>query len=496
MNVSSRLTRPLVAGRDYPKFEGRVKIKLHNPTTGKNEVIEHHNAVTNALADIFAQNYGGLLNYNNFADLFNTWLGGVLVFENALDVSTAGWADNYGIPASTTNKVTAHAGRTPYETAGDDSTRGNPLETSTATVLSETSTKLTWEWGTSQGNGTIASLGLTHTDVGSYGCGVTSDAQKLLNPFAQVSCLSKSYTYGDDAVAVLGINNNTAYTFYLTSDTTVDIFKTPINNLKFKLQGGSLAPLTDYTTKITATLPSSYERLSNSAGQCYYYWDFENNALILFGVPNGSVTGTGGTTLYKDVISLSDGTVTHTDITVTGATLWKFTTSTHSGYGWGNPMQIPTKAMIFNNHLFVYGNELVASVNGWHVTKMFIINLANTADITQVNMDALGTAWLDSEETCVSAGRFAMLGEIIAHESYLINGDKFYPLNLNKFSRAVNRNYGVPACVSSPVFGINDSYNALSVCKLYLATKFNLPSPVVKSAAQSMTIEYTLTETA
>ena len=241
-------------------------------------------------------------------------------------------------------------------------------------------------------------------------------------------------------------------------------------------------------------MPSSYERLANSAGQCYYHWDFANNALILFGVPNATGrTGTGGTTLYKDVISLSDGTVSHSVITVTGATLWKFTSSTQSGYGWGTPMQIPTKAMIFNNHLFVYGNIGTGDYE-IHPTKMFIINLANTTDITQVDTSLLGTGWLDANSCCASAGRFAMLGEIIAHESFLINGDKMFPLTINKIDYRHSQNYGVPTSISSPVFGINNSYNAVSVNKLYLATKWNLQSSVTKTTAQAMTVEYTLTE--
>lgn len=477
---TDRFYDPQVNKLDLPMLAGSVKMTLKNVHNGKTEVIEKHNAPTNALAHIFAGNYGGLMNYHNFEDLYRTWLGGVLVFGNPLDTSAV---NDYGIPAYTSNPVRAHAGQTPLTDQADDLTRGNP--DSSRTVKTAGSTKLVFEWGTSAGNGVISSLGLTHSDVGSYGAGVVSTAQRSLNPFADVGAISRSYSYSNDANAVLGINGNTAYTFYKTSGTTVDIYKTPINNSKFKLQGGSLLPLTDYMTKITATLPSSY---GDGTGACYYHWDFTNNNLILFGVPANN-----GTTLYMDVISLSDGSVTHTDITVTGANLWRFHSSTRTGYSTGNPMTIPTKAILYNNHLFVYGNEYDSSLNGYHPTKMFIVNLANTADITEVDTTDLGER-LDGEDTCATAGRVSWLGGIIANDSFLVNGDKMFPLTISRYARTTNRCYVMPNSISSPMIGINRSDNMVSVCKLYLATKFNLDTPVTKTSAQSMTVEYTLTE--
>ena len=124
---------------------------------------------------------------------------------------------------------------------------------------------------------------------------------------------------------------------------------------------------------------------------------------------------------------------------------------------------------------------------------MFIVNLANTADITEVDTTDLNT-WFDGEAACASAGRVSWLGGIIASESYLINGDKLFPLTINKYGRTTNRCYVMPNSISSPMIGINRTDSMVSVCKLYLATKFNLDTPVTKTSAQSMTVEYTLTE--
>lgn len=476
---TDRFYDPQVNKLDLPMLAGSVKMTLKNVHNGKTEVIEKHNAPTNALAHIFAGNYGGLMNYHNFADLYRTWLGGVLVFGNPLDTSAV---NDYGIPAYTSNPVRAHAGQATITDQADDLTRGNP--DSSRTVTTAGSTKLVFEWGTSAGNGVISSLGLTHSDVGSYGAGVISNAQRLLNPFADVACISDRYAYGDNANAVLAVNGNMAYNFYLVDNTTVHIYKTPINNTKFKLQGGSLKPLTAYTQMITATLPSSYA--ISSTGDCYYHFDFANDNLILFGVASE-----GGTTLYKDVISLSDGTVTHSTITVTGALLWKFTgQSNNTGFG-NTPLTIPTRAMVYNNHLFVYGNRGTGSYDQ-HPTKIFKINLANTADITEV--DTTDAEQFDGQSGSRTNERFTNMGGIIVHNSFLINGDKVFPVEKQNVSIAAGHHLGNPDSISAPSFGIGSNLNMISICKLYLATKFNLDTPVTKTSAQSMTVEYTLTE--
>lgn len=481
MRIADRFEMPNVRGADFPRFRGDVKLTLHNCKNGKTEVYEDHNVQTNALKDIFANNYGGLLNYQNFADLYNTWLGGVLVFSNPLDVSSSGWADDYGIPARTSNPCVAHAGQTTLSDQADDLTRGNP--DSAQTVLQNGSVKMVWEWGTSAGNGTISSLGLTHADVGSYGCGVVSQAQQSLVPFADIGNQSRSYAYGDNAVSPMAINNNTAYSFYLADNTTVNIYKAPVNDSKFKLQGGSLYPLTDYATKITATLPSSYAIAGH--GDCYYHWDFANNKLILFGVPTES-----GTTLYRDDIDLTSGNVTHSAITVTGAKLWKFKTW-NSPTGYVSSLPIPTKAMMYYGCLFVYSNEPRGSYNIDHPRRIFKIDLSNTANITEV--DVTDFEEFDYYGATLTANRIASLGGIIVNDSMLINGDKTFKIGGSYCGRGGNRNYMYDG-ISSPSLGIGESTNVVSACKLYLATKWNLPSTVTKTSAQSMTVEYTLTE--
>lgn len=487
MYVDEQLKKLDANGRDFPLLRGDVKLTLKNVHNGKTEKYERHNIVTNALADIFDNNYGGLLNYQSFADLYKTFMGGVLLFRDTLDTTTP---NDYGIPAQNVNPCVAHAGQTPMTSQRDDITRGDPDDY--GTTLLENSTKLTFEWGTSAGNAPqISALGLTHTDVGSFGCGVVSEAQKSLVPFVDVACLSRSFDYGDNANAFLAVHNETAYNFFLVDNTTVHIYKTPINLLRYKLQGGALLPITAYTKPVVvATLPNSYNK-GNGDGDCYYHFDFDNNKLILFGVPTVL-----GDTLYMDTIDLDSGAVTHQTITVTGAKLYKFRVKDGR---WlptveGTTMSVPTQALILNGNIYVYGCS--DSSHRCVADTLFRINLSNTADIEQINTDDMSAFTADTYEGdwTKTTGRHASLGGLLVQNSYIVNGGKCYQTAATQTNRTLNYAYTRPNKISSPVCGANGSANAISICKLYLATKFNLPQPVAKTASQSMTVEYTLTE--
>lgn len=483
MNVTDRLKSLDFKGRDFPILKGDVKMTLKNVHNGKTEVFEKHNLVTNALSDIFGNNYGGLVNYNSFADLYKTYLGGVLVFASALDSDPT----NYGIPAYTSNPVTAHAGQTHLTSQNDDSTRGNPDDS--ATVLTSGSTKMVWEWGTNAGNGQISSLGLTHSDVGSFGCGSRSDGAsptclQNLNPFADVGLLSRSYSYGNNSDAVLAINNNVAYNFYLVDATTVKIYKSPINCTKFKLQGGSMLPLTDYTASVVTATVQSCTRVS--AGDCYYDFDFANDTLTLF-----RVATEGGERLLIDTINLTSGTVTSSYVDISGAKLWKF--HMKGGIGVDNLyFSVPTQAIINNGNLFVYAYTSEART----ANKMFRVNLANPANQQEVDTSLFSDFVNISESSGYSrvGERFVSLGGVIAHDSFLVNGDKAFGVAPKTTSYATGANYTEKGEISSPVIGLNTSMNMVSVSKLYLATKWTLDSSVTKKASQSMTVEYTLTE--
>ena len=89
--------------------------------------------------------------------------------------------------------------------------------------------------------------------------------------------------------------------------------------------------------------------------------------------------------------------------------------------------------------------------------------------------------------------QFTTLGGIIVHRSFLINGDKLFVVSDGAVKSSSSDTLALDG-ISSPAISPTDTKNVISVCKLYLATKFNLPNAVTKTSAQSMRVEYQLSE--
>ena len=149
-----------------PKLKGHVKITLHNPTTGKNEVVEGENIVTNAVRDIMAANILGGVDYSKIFPLWQKFYGGILCYENAHPTVEGNISpDDYFAYTQSQNPLTAHAGGTIIDSDHDDDMkRGNPAALSR--VFTENSVKQGWEWSPSHGNGKITSLSLTNLQAG------------------------------------------------------------------------------------------------------------------------------------------------------------------------------------------------------------------------------------------------------------------------------------------------------------------------------------------
>lgn len=225
----------------------------------------------------------------------------------------------------------------------------------------------------------------------------------------------------------------------------------------------------------------------------YYWFDFANDKLVLFGVPT-----LGGSTLYKDEISLTNGTVTHTSITLTGVRLWQFNTA-YNDYGDLSYPIAPTPAMICNNRLYVYAISGTGSSYGQrYADKMFSVNLANTADIVEVDTtdyNDFSTKYHAGQNFLCCNWQFSVIGDTIIHRNFIVNGYKTFGVNQDRLDYLrYFRYYTDKNSLCSPLIGVGGDANAVMATKLYLATKFNLPSAVTKTSAQSMSVEYQLSE--
>ncbi len=148
-------------------LKGTTRIELTDVNTGEVEVFENHNMVTNALKDIFTPL--GLSQrpsryFVDFIPYYEKLLGGILCFDKEIpenpddyyppaDANLVGCAA-YGVQNNTTNTF-----------------RGGYNQTESEVNMKDRYVKYVYDFATSQANGTIASVCLTHKHGGftSYG---------------------------------------------------------------------------------------------------------------------------------------------------------------------------------------------------------------------------------------------------------------------------------------------------------------------------------------
>lgn len=135
-------------------LKGHVQIDLHNHRSGSNERIEQDNIITNAAQIMANAMVGRNKNMLNCMPLVKTLLGGILIFKDALTVS----ANNICFPGD--NILIGYGGQIlnteDHQLGSLNVNETGPTEDGYETV---------WEFTTTQANGYISSLALTHNKV-------------------------------------------------------------------------------------------------------------------------------------------------------------------------------------------------------------------------------------------------------------------------------------------------------------------------------------------
>lgn len=183
--IKDNMSKQKFNNAKLPKLKGHVKLTLRDAETGKiDKEIEGDNIITNGVRDIFACNYLGCISYASLLPLYTKFYRGILCYKNAhpTDENDNIDPDNYRPQSNEDNPLTAHAGDAVITDLSDDTRRGNPVSIATTA----NSVTMTWEWGTTQGNGQISALSLTHADTGNAGLGSASNAFASFNPFLSI----------------------------------------------------------------------------------------------------------------------------------------------------------------------------------------------------------------------------------------------------------------------------------------------------------------------
>lgn len=500
-----------------PKLKGKVKITLHNCRTGKNEVVEGENIITNAVRDIFLNNQMGAIDYFKTMPLWSKWYGGVLCYEHPFSTDQQTGlpdANDYFIQGDDVNTCVAHAGGTVIPTDHDDDLlRGSP--TTSAFQFSENSVKQVWEWLPSHGNSgkNISAISLTHKDTGDAGTGSPFYAFQNFSPFAliqgsQLVASNAGLLNVDNVFARYDDNHGLFFTigdvdeFHYGRHTSFETKKLTIYIRRLPYYKSGLYE--------TGHAYSTYQRIfivetsgANMYAQPSYYFDSENKYLWIF-YNNTSTCGTTSGT-YWWAGTWSNNTVNYFVVdceneeiidegVIVSDTNNLVPLSLPQSVGAGSEYtDYYVNACIVKDGNYVYFpigsmDQYWQTTDTYYVTGYKKINISNQADQDTITFNSTQRAFLSSIKA----------GGLIINSGRVVNNGVGYSCNqqLNETNRAFN-DVNKVSFLAMPIGVGNQSGTLaryLAANKMVNTSKWNLPSPVQKTSSQSMMIEYTLTE--
>ena len=504
MRLSENKNADRYKGLDIPKFEGHVKFRLWNPRTHKTEAyFEGKNLVTNAVADIFARNLNGGLNYTDLLPIVRSYFGGVLVYQNQHTLD----ADNYFPEDDSVNPLVAHAGaNAPGLLSNEDWGRGSPVST-TATSSSLTQV---WEWTTEQGNlhgGLISALSLTHKDTGDAGLGNTSSTFAAFDPYLDLSNLT---SIGIGGAAVETSNNifgqyddRNGFLFLIGDDgeytptnsrfatSKITVYIVPLAYTKVGLWDKNI-PTYDFVTKFTVTISVTFYGLPA------FYFDQANKKLWLFSNKTDTTNGFSQTVCNYSVIDCvsktedTHGTITSDDndlgiISLDGV--------------FGQARARTTNIVKDGNYVFLpLGTSLTATqVND---------GIANYKGLKKIDITNQSdqTLYLNNDDQ-VRTKPYHLNGGLILNCNRVFNAGVGYTCTNNYFIENEATNPIIdfwaihsPDKASSLAYPVRTHNTAstqprrLLLSKMLNTTLFNLPSSVTKTSTTAMQVEYTISE--
>lgn len=495
-----RNNKSLVTAKDYiksqnlgflqaPALKGEVDIILRDATTGKlREHIHDENLVTNAIADIFASNWGGQLDYTKIMPIIPNLMGGVLCFQNSLDND----ATSYGAPCD--NPVTAHAGNESPASVLADLSRGAPNDAES--YRTEHGFRQAWDWTASQGIGQISAVALTHKNTGNYWI---YDTEGRLQPVVRADNGTNYYywdtnnDYEDNAKkAPLIYNPETRMVYSFQQSVTSNVSTLTVNKwlqpmltditlMSTTLQGERAVAKTEAVIELgKITTANNYQKGRNLA---YVRPDFENDRIVLYFVTTIRVDDNN----YGKRVEygyLDADTLAYTY----GGQLVDAEGGAEANYN-NDYVDIPNAIRPVdyddNNNLF------------FPISSYYVANIPKTgsASVTQRSRNFVNPY---VSELMSVQGDFTVMSHYMTWGTGETQEVKITPIyDLGEGRRTIG---GLPKTpvgyMSSNIYNRN-AKQALIGCYLntmYLATKFNLQEPVEKLGNQSMSVIYSLQE--
>ena len=461
-------------------LKGKSVIELTDVRTNMKEIYEDENLITNAVPDLLRLNPSGLMypiqtnNLTKFEDeifpIATKCYGGILLFEDKLE------EDPNKIFAPSDNQIIGYASNDVNST---DAPRRGSANLNESTPL-ENGYKFVWDFSTSQANGRISSLALTHYRAGRNFYG---------DEYGREACLrlNRLYKYSNKynvLRAYLGLveadlANNVLISLYPRENKTLDIikFKEPLSSV------GLNDPINGYGNKTIEKVSVSLEEFFEEKYGWYYanFMDGKDGYWYGFNAKNTN----NNVVLRRVKINKTDYSVTYNKWTLNNINLNRI------GEYRSNDANYPfkmTASLMKNGYLYVMADSK---------KEVYKINANNPVDITKIDLGFKS----DFDYGKYTYNYLYECGDYILGYDFIINSQDELIKNYgkNQFS-GIGLDYIKTSLIPMGPFMIGYSsdeetlYKTLYLHTPYLGTINNLSSPILKTADKTMKITYTLTE--
>ena len=455
-------------------IKGKTTIELTDIKTKEKTIYEDENIVTDAVYNLLSLNPIGLMypiqnTYIKFEDelfpIATKCLGGVLLFEEPIEEHK----EKY-IPQSD-NEVVGYASNDVNQT--DNQLRGSFNLTESKKI--DKGYKLVWDFSTSQANGKISSLALTHYKggVSYYGDNYQKESLLKLNKVTTETEKEMIKRY----LGVVERKDNTLISIFPKQDKTIELikFEEPI------LSVGLSDNIITSTRKVDSTTIHAKEFFGTD-----YYWYkaafHDGGDGYWYGFRTDHEKSTKNN-LYRLKIKKEDNSVTYDKWVLEGVALG--IVGDYSSDDSFTPKRT-IHSVIKDGYLYIPKIDK---------TEIYKININNPVDVTSIKL-----GFKSKLDTGRNTGVYlSKVGDYIVGYDFIISKNGKVTKTKGKELEDMHSSF-INLDPFYIAYGVSESYGKYELNKFlllhtpYLGTINNLSTSVVKTADKTMKIIYTLTE--
>lgn len=204
-------------------LKGHTKIELTNVHTGEKEVVEKHNLITShlsILANLYRRFTGDYTMRAKIGPLYDNAMGGIILLSESVEENIS----NYALNISSMDILTGYASND--ANASSDKKRGS--KNLTESKLLDNGYQYVWDFGTSQGNGSISAVCLTDAETCKNGYTILANPESIGSVY-----LDERYSELETNFVHYDFNKNIATCITQVDETTIKVkkFTIAINTL-------------------------------------------------------------------------------------------------------------------------------------------------------------------------------------------------------------------------------------------------------------------------